>query len=218
MFRKQPVQTNELDSFEPYFWEDRIAKLPICVDLVKNYPKIKEEVLNFVKNPETLHDYPKYKIYGGDNYLYDNYWKAVPISRFKDEYISENSNEQEMEYINGVIDNAKKNCPTIQKVISKLESEGKLANSFISRLIPGSIIHPHTGWAQNWMRIHLGLTCDPKCKITVGEETRVWREGKLLAFKDGGPYMHSVVHTGESERIILSVDVSLDYIENFLKK
>lgn len=212
MFRKRQVQT------EPYFWDDRLAKLPICVDLVKNYPQIKKEVLAFISNPEALHDYPKYKIYGSDNYLYENYWKAVPISRFKDEYISENSNEQEMEFINGVIDNAKQNCPTIQNIISKLESEGNLANSFISRLVPGSIIHPHTGWAQNWMRIHLGLVCDPKCEIKVGEETRIWKEGKLIAFKDGGPYMHSVKHNGETERIILSVDISLDYIQNFLNK
>jgi hypothetical protein len=212
MFRKQQVQ------IEPYFWDDRLAKLPICVDLVKNYPQIKKEVLDFISNPEALHDYPKYKIYGGDNYLYDNYWKAVPISRFKEEYISENSNEQEMEFINGVIDNAKRNCPTVQKVIGELESEGNLANSFISRLLPGSIIHPHTGWVQNWMRIHLGLVCDPNCEIKVGEETRTWKEGKLIAFKDGGPYMHSVQHNGESERIILSIDVSIDYIQSFLNK
>jgi aspartyl/asparaginyl beta-hydroxylase (cupin superfamily) len=66
------------------------------------------------------------------------------------------------------------------------------------------------------MRIHLGLVCDPECKITVGDETMTWEEGKILAFKDGGPHYHQVKHNGNKDRYILSIDLKLDYLENYL--
>jgi aspartyl/asparaginyl beta-hydroxylase (cupin superfamily) len=83
-------------------------------------------------------------------------------------------------------------------------------------LIPGSIINPHHGWTDDFLRIHLGLICDPECKITVGDETKTWEEGKILAFKDGGPFLHSVEHKGTTERIILSVDVKLSYLSQYV--
>lgn len=212
LFQKKQVQY-EIPN-EPYFWEDRIAKLPICVELLKNYKTIKEEVEAFIKTPEILQDYPKYKVF--DKELYDVYWKAFPLSNFDGEYVE--FDEEQHEFIKELASLAKLNCPTIQKIISGLEADGKVANVFVSKLIPGSIINEHHGWSDKWMRVHLGLICDEECKITVGKETKAWKEGKLLAFKDGGPYLHSVRHNGKSERIILSIDISLDYIQTFLKK
>lgn len=196
-----------------YFWHEQLKDTPICTALVENYPQIKEEVLNFVSNPENLYNYPKYNV--GDTPLYENYWKAVPLSVFEGEFISMYASPQEKQYLKFIVDNAKRQCPTINKVISPFEDAGNLSNCFISRLIPGSIINPHRGWTPDYMRIHLGLVCDPECKITVGTETHTWEEGKLLAFKDGGPHPHSVRHNGTDERIILSVDVKISYLEQF---
>lgn len=197
---------------EPYFWDSIIKDAPICQDLLDNYQQIKTEVLEYVKDPTILHDYPKYRVhYNNTDYdLYDHYWKAVPMSQYEKEYIDQKANPEQMKYIQSLIARSKKACPTVDKIISKLEQEKNLANSFVSRLVPGSVIHPHDGTSPNFMRIHLCLIEDPGCKITVGSETRTWEEGKLLAFKDGGPYLHSVKHDGKSERIVLSVDVRMD--------
>jgi aspartyl/asparaginyl beta-hydroxylase (cupin superfamily) len=82
--------------------------------------------------------------------------------------------------------------------------------------LPGSYIKPHHGWSFTYLRIQLGLRCDPGCRITVGNETQAWIEGKLVAFKDGGKYPHSVIHNGKSERIILSIDLRLIYLKKFI--
>lgn len=208
------------DPNEPYFWQDIIKDAPICQELVANYEKIKEEVVEFVKNPSALYNYPKYTVhYDHQTYdLYAHYWKASPMSIFEKEYIDGGANPFQLQILYDVIKNNKKKCPTINKVIFPLESEGNLRNSFVSRLIPGSHIRPHDGTSMNFMRIHLGLVCDPGCKITVGKETRTWEEGKLIAFKDGGPYLHSVKHEGTSERIVLSCDVRIDpYLLPYMK-
>lgn len=197
-----------------YFWEDHIKDVPIYNHLIENYIQIKEEVLNYLKYKNALFDYPKYMIYG--KALYDNYWKACPLSNFEGEFISNNASEIEKMYINQIIKNAKKHCPTTNSIICDLENQSNLKNAFISRLIPGSVINPHHGWTDEFLRIHLGLVCDPDCKITVGDETKTWEEGKILAFKDGGPFLHSVEHKGTTERIILSVDVKLSYLSQYV--
>lgn len=197
-----------------YFWDEYLKDVPICQNLIEKYPQIKNEVLQFLKTPNSLFDYPKYEVFGKE--LYENYWKAVPVSNFDGEYISSASTPQQKQLINYVISNAKRNCPTVESIICDLEKNNNLVNVFISRLIPGSIINPHHGWTDDYLRIHLGLVADPECKITVGKETKTWEEGKILAFKDGGPFLHSVKHGGTSERIILSMDVKLSYLEQYV--
>ena len=79
-----------------------------------------------------------------------------------------------------------------------------------------SIGRPHRGWTPDYLRIHLCLVDDPGCRITVGSETRTWKTGQFLAFKDGGPHLHSVVHEGKHERIVLSYDLNLQYLGQFI--
>lgn len=197
-----------------FFWEDYLKEVPICNQLVENYETIKEEIVNFVKNPLSLHDYPKYVVFGRE--LYDNYWKASPLSNFEGEYISNEATPEQKKLIDLIIKNGKMMCPTVESIISEPEMNGVVANVFISRLIPGSIINPHHGWTNDFMRVHLGIICDPECKITVGDETRTWEPGKLLAFNDGGPHYHSVKHEGKTERIVLSVDIKLSHLEPYI--
>jgi aspartyl/asparaginyl beta-hydroxylase (cupin superfamily) len=91
-----------------------------------------------------------------------------------------------------------------------------LRNVFVSRLIPNSTINPHRGWTPDYLRMHLCLVADPGCKMTVGDVTRTWEVGELMAFKDGGPYLHHVKHRGQHERIILSYDIDLNYVAQFI--
>jgi aspartyl/asparaginyl beta-hydroxylase (cupin superfamily) len=115
-----------------------------------------------------------------------------------------------------IANNIRKHTPILVALIEPLEQAGHLRNVFVSRLRPGAMIHPHRGWTSKFLRIHLGLLCDPSCQITVGDMTQTWQPGKLLAFKDGGPYMHSVCHKGNRDRIVISFDLRLSYVREFI--
>jgi beta-hydroxylase len=97
-----------------------------------------------------------------------------------------------------------------------MEAQGHLRNAFISRLLPGSNIHPHRGWTAEFLRIHLGLVCDPDCQITLDQVSKTWKAGQLLSFLDGGPFLHSVSHRGKHERIVMSVDLRVSYVLQFM--
>ena len=64
------------------------------------------------------------------------------------------------------------------------------------------------------MRIHLPIVVDPDCKITVGTHTHTWEEGKILSFIDGD--MHSVKHLGTKDRIVVSVDMRINYAKQYV--
>lgn len=205
---------------EPCFWEDYLTELPLYKDLKNNFSKIREEVLKFIELPNTLHDYPKYKIdlYNRSVDLYENIWKAVPVSRYEKEFLDTESDTPEAKYVRTVIAFARKHCPSIDVCINELESKGVLRNGFISKLVPGSLLRPHRGRSDKFMRMHLCLDADPECKLTVGNQTRAWQEGEILAFKDGGVHLHSVEHKGTKQRVILSLDVDQEYLKDYLIK
>lgn len=199
------------------FWEDKVREVPVIQDLVKNWKQIKKEVLELISNPDILHDYPRFDKLGGMWDLYEKYWKVCPFTVFDDDYAAKfipHLDEEQKKFFFNLIAYSKSKCPTIQKCIADLEKEGHIRNVFVSRLIPGSIIHPHHGYTDKWMRVHIGLVCDPGCKITIGNEFRTWEEGKLIAFRDGD--MHSVKHEGSEERIVLSSDIRISYLEPFI--
>jgi aspartyl/asparaginyl beta-hydroxylase (cupin superfamily) len=191
-----------------YFHQDKIEHLPIFVEMVANYETIKKEILGFCKLDFSLVDYPTYPV-GAYDSLYQNYWKAAPVSRFKNEFVEYNS--ETAKRLSILTENTKTHCPTLVKIIADWEQQGHLVNSFISRLVPGSIINPHTGWVKDYLRVHFCIVADPNCKITVGNETSTWEAGKLLAFNDGD--MHSVRHDGVQQRIVWSVDIDIKYLK-----
>jgi len=178
--------------------------------------------MRFIETPGMLKNYPMYDINQGDNRipipLYENLWKVIPFSRLVGEYLSTSNDDHVARYLCELVAFTKDNCPTLAEVISDLESLDLIANCFISKLTPGSIIHPHTGRTQKFMRLHMGLDCDPDCTITVGQQQRVWENGKFLAFKDGGPYLHSVQHKGTKQRIIISCDLDLAYLKSIVPR
>lgn len=211
---------NHLGSpLQPRFWDEYLKDVPIVKELQENYEAIKKEVIAHINNNDPLIDYPKYKIWDPITRtkqidLYENYWKAFPLTRFADEFISD-SPMFHSEEVKRIIAHNKVHCPTVDRVVRPLEDQRLLANAFVSRVIPGTILNPHRGWTNNWMRIHLCLINDPGCTLTVGDETRQWEEGKIMAFKDGGVHVHSLKHNGTKERIILAIDVDIGYLKQF---
>ena len=106
--------------------------------------------------------------------------------------------------------------PKTSSTFEEFSKRGELFNAVLSVLSPGTTINPHRG-DPSIMRVHVGLKCDPNCSISVGNEdvgyeTRTWEPGKVIAFKDGGDFCHSVVHSGDSDRWILMFDIPLEYL------
>lgn len=204
---------------EPPFWDDYLHHIPLCNVLVDHFQPIKKEVLPFVAEKDPLIDFPKYGYYDEKNkverkQLYENTWKAMPITKFVREFDELDTSIKTR--VDTLAKYVQENLPYTYSLIREYEEKDWLANAFISRLAPKSVIHPHTGRSDLFLRIHLCLVEDPDCSITVGSETQSWKEGKLLAFKDGGPYQHSVVHTGKGERLILSVDLLISAMKQFI--
>lgn len=194
---------------EPPFWDALLHRVPWALDVLAKAADIREEVLRFIPQYRPFMPYPKYAN------LYNNTWDAFPLSVFQGEHI-ELSKEKLALNMAPLIEMFRSKLPVASSTIAPLESEGHLRNVFVSRLIPGSVINPHRGWTPDYLRVHLCLVEDPGCRITVGPVTRTWQTGQLLAFKDGGPHLHSVLHEGTHERLILSYDLSLRYLARFI--
>ena len=194
---------------EPPFWDHFLHQVPWAQDVQAKASDIREEILGFIPQFKPFMPYPKYAN------LYQNTWDAFPLSVFQGEHI-ELSKDKLAINIAPLVAMFRSKLPVTSSTIAQLESEGHLRNVFVSRLIPGSVINPHRGWTPDYLRVHLCLVEDPECHITVGPVTRTWQTDQFLAFKDGGPHLHSVVHEGQHERIILSYDLSLNYLKQFI--
>lgn len=212
---------------EPEFWEDVISHVPVCVDFVSRWEEVYTELKEYLEGEGnyTLFNYPKIHVPDINNEsaqtnLYEGEsWKITSVGVLPDENMTAWGGKFMEDYVKNkfgltikdAMDVIKPSLPVIHSICSPLEAEKKLFNSFVSILSPGTYIAPHRG-DPGLMRIHLGLVCDPGCHIQVGDARRVWEPGKLIAFKDGGPYPHSVRHDGTKDRWILSFDLSLDYL------
>lgn len=170
------------------------------------------------RNP--LREYPQYSYTNPQDQteetsLYEGCWKAFPLSVFHEDFVDMTKDRLGFE-IGPYIEWTQSQCPFTTGLLKDLERQGNLANAFVSRLEPGAWIKPHFGWCFTYLRIQLGLQCDPLCEITVGDETQSWVDGQLLAFKDGGQFPHSVRHKGTTPRIIFSIDLRLIYLKKFI--
>jgi len=206
---------------EPLFYPT--DQIPILQEIKENYSQIQKEILEYI-NTHEYYEYPKYEVandlYEGE--LYKNSWKAIPLTKFEHEHVELTEDDAAKKEINEKLPQIKGFIPTLNKLIKQGEDEGWIRNSFISRLDPGSIIEPHRGWSDNFLRCHIGIDVDKECYITKElpnadpeiKEVKTWKEGEWLAFKDGGNYLHSVEHKGTKPRIVLSLDLKLDHIFN----
>lgn len=211
---------------EPEFWEDYLIEEPVCQQLCENWKKIRDEILDLKQNYSNwFTKYPKFKVEDPNTKqkvrLYENDWTITALSKLSEDYNIENNKAEKTggSSLEKLVKRYRsKLLPTLHSIIGDLDKDNTLSNVFVSILSPGVIINPHVGYSKEYMRIHLGLVCDPECKITVGEETKTWEEGKILAFKDGGPYYHQVRHNGEYDRYILSLDLKLSYLIQYISK
>jgi aspartyl/asparaginyl beta-hydroxylase (cupin superfamily) len=74
-----------------------------------------------------------------------------------------------------------------------------------SLLRAGARIAPHTGTHNARLICHLPLIVPQKCGFRVGNETREWREGKLLIFDD--TIEHEAWNESGEDRVVLIFDI-----------
>lgn len=80
-----------------------------------------------------------------------------------------------------------------------------LADFIFSAHAPGTHLTGHCSWDPFRLRLHLGIRIPENCRIRVGNETREWREGKVLAFHDS--HEHETWNDSNEPRVVLIVDL-----------
>ncbi len=92
-------------------------------------------------------------------------------------------------------------CPKTAELVKAIPG---IVTAGFSSLQPDTHIAPHTGYPDGVLRAHLGLVGCEGCSLRVGEETKVWEEGKCFVFDDTTE--HEVWHRGQKTRIVLLLD------------
>lgn len=207
---------------EPPFWDNFIHEEPLCKALVENWQVIREESIRLNKIEKILRSlvYTTYpvKVAYASPVSYTVNWKLAPFFGGRhDVNIRRRTSWLQLIRTDIMAFLVRKICPKTYFLMSVYFDSKLLLNASFAKLSPGSIIRPHIHPSNKVkrMNVHLGLICDPDCKITVGEESRTWEEGKLLAFKSTGPYRHGVVHGGKKERVILFLEFDALYLEQY---
>ena len=76
----------------------------------------------------------------------------------------------------------------------------------VSKLFPGSTIHPHFGISQNRLRIQIPVQIpSSNCRIFCFDHWRNWRSPEPLVLNDN--YIHSVYNTSNETRVVVLVDI-----------
>lgn len=228
---------------EQSFWNEEAMQIPVCQELVKNWEQIRDEALEFLssKNPDTIDGnsfvtltsqkikVPKYE----DGKFIDDFILASDKGLWRLQYIAANRKRQNSGELGWLNEYYEKKCiketsktiaenasyaieffKTFNRIIKEYADDNCSACN-ISVVSPGTYIAPHVGIA-GYFRLHLCLVNDEGCSITVGDEISNWQEGKILAFKDGGPYPHSVAHNGSKDRVIIIFDLPINYVKQYI--
>lgn len=209
---------------EPPFWDVFIGKEPVTQNLLENFHLIKQEVLRLKKVENFL--FAKYaannpKLQTKDHYFIekDVNWKIATIFGSRYDVNARRRASRYRLWKSDVLSFfVRLMCPKTTSLLRTYFKENIVLNAYFTQLSPGSEIKPHYHPIENGihrMNLHLGIVCDPDAKITVGEETKTWEDGKILAFKNSGPYRHSVTHNGTHDRIILIVELDVKYLEQY---
>jgi aspartyl/asparaginyl beta-hydroxylase (cupin superfamily) len=97
------------------------------------------------------------------------------------------------------------NCASCPGLAATLEAIPGLTTAGFSVLAPGTVIKPHRGYTSTVLRCHLGLVVPGACGLRVGDEVRMWEEGRCLVFDD--TFEHEAWNLSEHPRVVLLLDV-----------
>jgi aspartyl/asparaginyl beta-hydroxylase (cupin superfamily) len=83
--------------------------------------------------------------------------------------------------------------------------EGRSPMALFSLLRPGAHIPAHNGLLNTRLICHIPLVVPPGCRLRVGNETRIWEEGKALIFDDS--VEHEAWNESGETRVILLFEI-----------
>lgn len=151
---------------------------PFIAALEANWKRIHEEYKEVVSK---LEEWPEHE-------LYNHEWDLFKLFQWpKGEEIHTNTAL----------------CPFTSSLIRDLVPTHRAAG--FSRIGPGTVIQPHTGYPANFLRYHLGLSVpEGDCCIRVNKTTAKWVNGGSLLFDDR--VEHEVWNKTSYARVILIVD------------
>jgi hypothetical protein len=226
---------------EPRFWDDLIRSLPVCSQIEENWEKIRDEYLEYEETqhpyaatgnrvslpaPNVTLSHSQYENAeltsdrDGSHKLYTGSWDVAvagtapggdPKQWANTEMVKKILKWKTRVDLDTHLEYVRQQFKTFNSIVEQYADRNQCSGGMFSIMHPGAVVNPHFG-SDEMMRCHLCLINDTGCKITVGDETRNWEEGRILAFKDGRPFEHSVRHDGESRRLVLMFDFDMEYL------
>jgi aspartyl/asparaginyl beta-hydroxylase (cupin superfamily) len=173
----------------PVFFDIATTR-PELLELDRNYPVIREELLGILPGKRSI---PRYHELDAVQYnisaLVDpeKDWKVYPLD------------------IMGVRPPAF--CARCPRTTALLEGIPGLFEAFFSILEGGKSIPAHAGPYRGYLRYHLGLVVPEKDppSIRVKDQVYTWKEGESVLFDDS--WNHEVYNRCSSDRVVLIVDI-----------
>eukprot|EP00579_Thalassiosira_antarctica_P029133 CAMPEP_0202025036 /NCGR_PEP_ID=MMETSP0905-20130828/55516_1 /ASSEMBLY_ACC=CAM_ASM_000554 /TAXON_ID=420261 /ORGANISM="Thalassiosira antarctica, Strain CCMP982" /LENGTH=406 /DNA_ID=CAMNT_0048587829 /DNA_START=37 /DNA_END=1257 /DNA_ORIENTATION=+ len=174
-------------------WWDDVDQLSWANSLSKSYPAIRDEFMSVMSNPDKLQSDGN-NIWAGalttDAESYGDGWKTLVLL-----------NRGQWDDTNAKL------FPITSKAIHK--SGVPVAEAFFASMKPQTSIKPHSDFTNFVLTSHIPLVIpengNNKCRLSVGDETRQWLEGKVILF-DTSIY-HDAVNESEEMRYILMLRV-----------
>ena len=173
----------------PVFF-DIAATRPELLELDRNYPVIREELLGILPDKRAIpryHELDEMQYNISARVAPEKDWKVYPLD------------------IMGVRPPAFcARCPRTTALLDKIPG---LFEAFFSILEGGKSIPAHEGPYRGYLRYHLGLVVPEKDppSIRLKDQVYTWKEGESVLFDDS--WEHEVYNQSDRDRVVLIVDI-----------
>jgi len=174
-------------------WWNDVDNFLWAKSLAKSYKNIREEFLSVMSDPTKLQSAGN-NIWAGalttDAESYGEGWKTLVLLN-RGQWDEENANM----------------FPVTSRAI--LKSGVPCCEAFFASMKPNSSIKPHSDFTNFVLTSHLPLVIPEngsnKCRLSVGDETRQWIEGKVILFDTS--IIHDAINESDEMRYILMLRV-----------
>ena len=172
----------------PVFY-DIAATRPELLELDRNYPVIREELLGILPDKRSI---PRYHELDEMQYNISARWRRRRTGR----------STRWTSWGPGRRRSAR--CP---RTTALLDGIPGLFEAFFSILEGGKSIPPHEGPYRGYLRYHLGLVVPDKDppSIRLKDQIYTWKEGESVLFDDS--WEHEVYNQCDRDRVVLIVDI-----------
>lgn len=168
---------------QPWWEVEEVEGAPEWVDIVREgLPYVQGELADILEDNEEvmISDSVQSEVMGGG-------WAGFRLRRLGD-WIS-------------------RNCEMFPKTVQLLKESGcplAMRGVILARQAPASGVGEHSDGRNCFLTAHFGLSVPPDCDMTVGGETRPWKEDDLVICDTS--FMHSTRNDSDEDRFVLIID------------